>query len=84
MIRESGINLQDIPAEAMDMPFGVASGGGTIFGVTGGVTEAVLRRIMNSSKADVLESISFTGIRENDAVKEAQVQIDSLDRKSVV
>ncbi len=75
MIRESGINLQDIPAEAMDMPFGVASGGGTIFGVTGGVTEAVLRRIMNSSKADVLESISFTGIRGNDAVKEAQVQV---------
>ena len=60
---------------AMDMPFGVASGGGTIFGVTGGVTKAVLRRIMNSSKADVLESISFTGIRGNDAVKEAQVQV---------
>ena len=56
MIRESEINLQDIPAETMDMPFGVASGGGTIFRVTGGVTEAVLRRIMNSSKTDVLES----------------------------
>lgn len=75
MIRESGINLREIPAEAMDMPFGVASGGATIFGVTGGVTEAVLRRIMNSSKADVLENISFTGIRGNDSVKEASVQV---------
>lgn len=75
MIRESGINLKDIPAEAMDMPFGVASGGATIFGVTGGVTEAVLRRVMNSSKADVLENISYTGIRGNDAVKEASVQL---------
>ena len=27
------------------MPFGIGSGAGVIFGVTGGVTEAVLRRL---------------------------------------
>ena len=44
MIKSHGINLEDIPSEACDMPFGIGSGGGVIFGVTGGGTEAVLRR----------------------------------------
>ena len=36
---------QPLDPEACDMPFGFGSGGGVIFGVTGGVTEAVLRRL---------------------------------------
>lgn len=46
MIRESGINFEKVLPEAVDMPMGIASGAGVIFGVTGGVTEAVIRYIM--------------------------------------
>ncbi len=40
MIRESGIQFDEIDPEAPDMPFSISSGAGVIFGVTGGVTEA--------------------------------------------
>ena len=55
MIQEAGIDLAQVQPEALDMPFGLASGAGAIFGVTGGVTEAVLRRLVNSSRAEDLE-----------------------------
>ena len=41
MIRKSGIRFENLEIEASDMPFGIGSGAGVIFGVTGGVTEAV-------------------------------------------
>ena len=51
MIQESGIDIAQVEPEALDMPFGISSGAGAIFGVTGGVTEAVLRRLMYSYRA---------------------------------
>ena len=45
MIRKSGIVFDKVEIEAADVPFGIGSGSGVIFGVTGGVTEAVLRRL---------------------------------------
>ncbi len=75
MIQEAGIDLAEMPSEALDMPFGLASGGAAIFGVTGGVTEAVLRRLVDSSKNEDLEQISFTGIRGIEGFKEATVTL---------
>ena len=43
MIKTTGIDFADLESEASDIPFGLGSGGGVIFGVTGGVTEAVIR-----------------------------------------
>lgn len=63
MIKEAGIDLAQMPWEAMDMPFGLSSGAGVIFGVTGGVTEAVLRRLVADSGMEALNEIKFTGIR---------------------
>lgn len=75
MIREAGIDLAQMPSEALDMPFGLSSGAAAIFGVTGGVTEAVLRRLVNSNRIEDLEEISFTGVRGIDGVKEATVTL---------
>lgn len=75
MIQEAGIDLSQVKPESLDMPFGLASGAGAIFGVTGGVTEAVLRRLVNSNREEDLEAISFTGIRGVDGIKEAQIQL---------
>lgn len=84
MIREAGMDLEFLPAEAMDMPFGIASGGASIFGVTGGVTEAVLRRIMNTANPNVLEEISYTGIRGNDNIKVAEIPVGERTVKIAV
>src|SRR5690606_39732972 len=43
MIRESGLLFDQLEVEAFDMPFGLTTGAGVIFGATGGVAEAVLR-----------------------------------------
>ena len=84
MIREAGLDLASLKPEAMDMPFGLASGGGAIFGVTGGVTEAVLRRLVGSHSADDLEAISHTGIRGEDSIKEATVTLNGRELKIAV
>lgn len=84
MIKEAGIDLSQMPSEALDMPFGLSSGAGAIFGVTGGVTEAVLRRLVDSSAAENLENISFTGIRGTEGIKEAVVDFHGRELKLAV
>lgn len=84
MIQAAGIDLAQVKPEAMDMPFGLASGAGAIFGVTGGVTEAVLRRLINSNRAEDLEAISFTGVRGADEIKEATVKLGDREVKIAV
>ena len=44
------------------MPFGSISGAGVIFGVTCGVTEAVLRRVTNDKSQTMLRQIAMTGV----------------------
>jgi NADH-quinone oxidoreductase subunit G len=73
MIREAGIKFDELEPESVDMPFGTVSGAGTIFGVTGGVTEAVLRRISTDKSRSMLHTIAFTGIRGMQGVKEASI-----------
>ena len=79
MIQESGIDLSIISSEALDMPFGLASGAAAIFGVTGGVTEAVLRRIVNSSRQEDLEAIAYIGVRGAEEVKTLTVKVGERD-----
>jgi NADH-quinone oxidoreductase subunit G len=84
MIREAGIDLAQMPSEALDMPFGLSSGAAAIFGVTGGVTEAVLRRLIGSSKVEDLEQISISGVRGDDSIKEVNVTLGDREVKIAV
>ena len=84
MLQEAGIDLAQVQPEALDMPFGLSSGAGAIFGVTGGVTEAVLRRLINSNHAEDLEEISFSGIRGVAGIKEATVKLGEREVKIAV
>jgi len=73
MIKRSGIMFNELEPEAVDLPFGSMSGAGVIFGVTGGVTEAVLRKAANAASKTELAQIEYTGIRGMDDVKEAVI-----------
>ena len=74
MIKQMGIQFDKIQGESADMPFSLASGGGAIFGVTGGVTEAVLRRLSDEKDYQTLREISFTGVRGEEGIKEAVIE----------
>ncbi len=70
MIKESGLVFDELEPEAVDMPFGTVSGAGVIFGVTGGVTEAVLRRVSGErSRAGLLQA-AVAGQRGMEGIKE--------------
>lgn len=75
MIKEAGMDLTRLEPEALDMPFGMASGGGAIFGTTGGVTEAVLRYLTKSSKGADLDAIRFSAVRGNENIRETEVEL---------
>ncbi|MBU3181616.1 [FeFe] hydrogenase, group A [Clostridium psychrophilum] len=75
MIKESGIIFSEVLPEAVDMPFGVSSGAGVIFGVTGGVTEAVIRRVMEDKSPSTLRSLAFNGVRGMEGVKETSITV---------
>lgn len=72
MIRKSGIRFENLEIEASDMPFGIGSGAGVIFGVTGGVTEAVLRCLREGHNRVEMDKIKFSGVRGEEGLKEVE------------
>ncbi|WP_204902509.1 [FeFe] hydrogenase, group A [Clostridium estertheticum] len=75
MIKESGIVFSEVLPEAVDMPFGVSSGAGVIFGVTGGVTEAVIRRVIEDKSPSALRDLAFARVRGMEGVKETSITV---------
>ncbi len=84
MIRNSGIDFAGLTPEASDVPFGFGSGGGVIFGVTGGVTEAVLRRLIPEHDKVALDAIAECGVRGDDAIKSFQFEYNGRTLKICV
>lgn len=81
MIDYFGVDFADIEPEACDMPFGFASGGGMIFGVTGGVTEAVLRRLTENHSKAAMQEIAETSVRGMEGIREFSVDYKGTELK---
>jgi len=71
MIEETGIDFAHLEPTSLDMPFGFATGAGVIFGVTGGVSEAVLRFAHETVTGQELEHVVFQEVRGYEGVKKA-------------
>jgi len=84
MIRKSGIVFDKVEIEAADVPFGIGSGSGVIFGVTGGVTEAVLRRLQQEHNRVDMESIKKSGVRGDDGIKVLTYNYNGREIKAAV
>ena len=84
MIQEAGIVFEELAPEAVDMPYGTVSGAGVIFGVTGGVTEAVLRRVSENKTRAELISIANIGQRGNEGIKEFEIPYGEATLKIAV
>ena len=73
MIHKAGIVFDELEPEAVDSVFSTCTGAGVIFGVTGGVTEAVLRRLSTDKSKKALMSIAFNDVRGMKGVKETTI-----------
>ena len=79
MIKEAGFSWDDLEIESFDVPFGLGTGAGVIFGNTGGVTEAVLRSTQALLGAKTDTPIVFNEVRGLDGIKEAVVNVEGID-----
>ncbi|MDO5562460.1 MAG: NADH-dependent [FeFe] hydrogenase, group A6 [Synergistaceae bacterium] len=76
MIKNAGIDFQNLPEEEYDSPLGASTGAAVIFGVTGGVMEAALRTVyavLNDGKD--IPGIIFEPVRGMEGIKEASVDV---------
>ena len=83
MIKGAGIKLEDMDDEDYDAPFNKATGGGAIFGATGGVLEAALRtaaRMLDGS----FKKIEFTEVRGPQEIREAKYNVAGVEVKVAV
>jgi NADH-quinone oxidoreductase subunit G len=76
MIKEIGIQFNELDPESPDMPFSLYSGSGVIFGVTGGVTEAALRRVVEDKSQRALKELEFVGVRGLEGIKVAELPME--------
>lgn len=84
MIRQVGLQFNELEDEAADSPFSISSGAGTIFGTTGGVAEAVVRRLSQDKSYKAIREISFCGVRGIEGIKEAVVMVGDREVKIAV
>ena len=84
MIKEAGIDFANRPDSEPDDPLGDYTGAGVIFGVTGGVTEAVIRRVLDDASPDALKTIAACGVRGLEGIKAFSVTAGDLTIKIAV
>jgi NADH-quinone oxidoreductase subunit G len=83
MIESAGIRFTDLKDEDFDMPFGIASGAGIIFGMSGGVTEAVVRFAAEKIAGDT-STCKVVKHKVSDGITELTVNIGATSFKSAV
>ncbi len=77
MIKTAGITFASLPEEKFDDPFATCSGGGTIFGATGGVMEAALRVAAKTLDGE-FEVVDFPEVRGTAPIKEATYSVAGI------
>lgn len=75
-LKEESINLKTLPNEPYDPLMGTSSGGGAIFGVTGGVVESALRYVADALEKKDLKKVEYKEVRGLEGVRKATVKIN--------
>lgn len=76
LIREAGIDFNNLPDGKADSLMGTYAGAGTIFGATGGVMEAALRTAYKTLAKKELGPVEYMAARGLKDVKAAEVKIN--------
>ena len=84
MIKSAGIDFVNIQGEDFDKPLGLSSGGGAIFGATGGVMEAAIRTAYELYTGEPLIEIEINSLRGMDGIKEGSIDLDGSEIRVAV
>ncbi len=84
MLRQVGLQLQNLAPESFDRPLGFKSGAGVLFGVSGGVTEAVLRYAVEKVQGKPLEKVDFHEVRGEAGLREATVKVGDTELRLAI
>ena len=85
MIKEAGIRFADLECESPDLPFGMGTGSATIFGTTGGVAEAVARRVLEDKTRNTMQALEFSGLRGMESIREVSLPVgDKILKVAIV
>lgn len=78
MLKQAGIDFENLPEENYDEPFGITTGAAVIFGASGGVMEAALRTVYEVVTGKTLDRIDFHTVRGLGGIKEAEVEFGGI------
>lgn len=78
MIKEAGIDYPSLEETPLDQPFGFVTGAGIIFGVTGGVSEAVLRQAYEILTEQELKDVVFSDVRGYEGLRSCEIVINEM------
>lgn len=84
MIKESGIDFNNLEKSDFDNPMGESTGAGDIFGTSGGVIEATIRTAYDTITGEELEKVEFEELRGLKGIKQAKVDINGREIKIAV
>lgn len=84
MIKEAGIDFEQLPIESFDDPLGESTGAGVIFGASGGVMEAALRTVAEVLTGQEIANFEYHEVRGLTGIKEAVIPIGDLNVKVAV
>jgi len=75
MIKQAGIEFDELPDGEPDSPLGKSTGAAALFGATGGVMEAALRTVYEVVTGETLEKMEFEDVRGYEGIKSASVDL---------
>ncbi|MHC4551861.1 MAG: [FeFe] hydrogenase, group A [Planctomycetota bacterium] len=84
MIKQAGIQFNQITPESFDMPLGFKTGAGIIFGTTGGVSEAVLRYASEKLTGQKPNPDDIARVRAKDGIRVHTVNIGDAKLKLAI
>jgi len=78
LIRDKGIEFNNLEDEEFDLPLGSYTGAGNIFGVTGGVMEAALRSGYEMLTKQSIPKLELNFVRGSEGVRVAEVKLPDM------
>ena len=84
MIRQAGIQFNNLTPESLDLPLGFKTGAGVIFGTTGGVSEAVLRYAHEKLTGMRVDNVDFSEVRGMQGTRVKGIKLGDVELKLAV
>ena len=78
IFQDSGIDLKTLEEEEIDQVMGEYTGGGIIFGRTGGVIESALRTALENMTGEKIENVEFESLRGFDGFRSCDVEVGDI------